>query len=54
MIILYGGRAQVAGRLEEVLSARDRLQMTCEMLEPETVAAVEELVERAGRANGYK
>ena len=46
MIILYGGRAQVAGRLEDVLSARDRLQMTCEMLEPETVAAIEELVER--------
>ena len=46
MTILYGGKAQVSGRMEEVLSQRDLMQMTCERLAPETVEAVEQLVQQ--------
>jgi ABC-2 type transport system ATP-binding protein len=50
MTILYGGRAQVTGPLDEVLSQRDRLQISCERLEPATLEAMEELVaEREGK-----
>jgi ABC-2 type transport system ATP-binding protein len=43
--ILYGGRVQESGRLDDILSRRDMLQMTCECLAPETLAAVTSLVE---------
>ena len=45
MTILYGGRDRVTGRLEDVLSQRGRLQMTCDQLDPETVAKLRDLVE---------
>jgi ABC-2 type transport system ATP-binding protein len=44
MTILYGGRAQVTGPLDEVLSHRDRLQISCESLEPDTLQAIQEVV----------
>ena len=44
--ILYGGSPQVTGRMEEVLSHRDKTQITCDRLDPDTVAALEELVQR--------
>lgn len=43
--ILYGGRIQESGRLEDILSRRDLVQMTCERLAPETLAELERLVE---------
>ena len=49
--ILYGGRVQEAGKLEDILSRRDMLQITCERLAPETLAALSQLVaEREGKA----
>jgi len=42
--ILYGGRVQESGRLEDILSRRDMIQMTCERLTPETVAEISQLV----------
>jgi len=51
MTILYGGRAQVTGRMEDVLAHRDMIQILCERLRPETVAAIQELVrEREGKS----
>lgn len=48
--ILYGGRAQETGRLEDILSRRDMLQMTCERLDQNTLAELTRLVEqRAGK-----
>jgi ABC-2 type transport system ATP-binding protein len=44
--ILYGGRVQESGRLDDILSRRDMLQMTCERLAPETLDALTSLVER--------
>jgi ABC-2 type transport system ATP-binding protein len=44
MTILYGGKVQVTGPLDEVLSQRDRLQISCERLEPATLQAIQELV----------
>ncbi|MFH1748031.1 MAG: ABC transporter ATP-binding protein [Planctomycetota bacterium] len=44
--ILYGGRAQVAGRIEDVLSHRDRLQINCERLAPETVSILQDIVQQ--------
>jgi ABC-2 type transport system ATP-binding protein len=43
--ILYGGRIQVQGRIEEVLSRQDKIQFTCDRLEEGTVRAVEELIQ---------
>lgn len=49
--ILYGGRAQVTGRMEDVLSRRDRIQITCERLSPQTLARIEQLIRQDdGRA----
>ncbi len=49
--ILYGGRVQESGRLDDILSRRDMLQITCECLAPETLAAVTSLVEsREGKS----
>ncbi len=42
--ILYGGRVQESGKLEDVLSRHDMVQMTCERLSPETLAEIERLV----------
>ena len=42
--ILYGGRIQEQGPIEDVLSRGDMLQMTCQKLKPETLAEIEKLV----------
>ncbi len=42
--ILYGGRIQKQGPIEDVLSRGDMLQMTCQRLKPETLAEIERLV----------
>jgi len=44
--ILFGGRVQVAGRMADVLSRRDQLQITCDRLAPDTVRELEDLVRR--------
>jgi ABC-2 type transport system ATP-binding protein len=44
--ILFGGRKQVAGQIEDVLSRRDKIQFTCDRLADETVHAVERLIEQ--------
>ncbi len=44
--ILYGGRIQESGSLEDVLSRRDQLQFTCDRLKPQTVAEVEALIQK--------
>lgn len=50
LTILYGGKAQVTGRMEEVLSQRDRLQITCERLQPQTLTELEQIVrQREGK-----
>jgi ABC-2 type transport system ATP-binding protein len=46
LTILYGGKAQVTGTMDEVLSQRDRLQITCERLEPQTLAELEQIVQQ--------
>lgn len=43
--MLYGGRKQVGGRMEDVLARRDMVQMSCEALSPDTVREIERLVE---------
>jgi len=50
--ILYGGRVQQTGSLDEVLSQRDRVQILCDRLQPDTLAAIEQLV--AAREPGKK
>lgn len=42
--ILYGGRIQVEGRIEEVLSRHDEIQFTCERLNERTLRELEELI----------
>lgn len=44
--ILYGGRVQVQGTMDEVLTQRDKIQMTTDTLKPETLREVEQVVER--------
>jgi ABC-2 type transport system ATP-binding protein len=44
--ILYGGRIQESGKLEDILSRRDMLQITCERLGPETLDQLTQLIER--------
>lgn len=44
--ILYGGKVQVAGRMEDVLARRDMMQINCERLSPETLAEVEAVIRR--------
>lgn len=44
--ILYGGRVQVAGTMQEVLSRRDMIQLTCERLRPDTLAEIQKLIEQ--------
>ena len=49
--ILYGGRVQEHGPLDDILSRRDMVQMTCERLDPATLEAVRALVsQRAGKS----
>jgi ABC-2 type transport system ATP-binding protein len=49
--ILYGGRVQETGRLEDILSRRDMIQMTCERLAPETLEELTRLIEhREGKS----
>lgn len=44
--ILYGGLVQESGKLEDILSRRDMLQITCERLSPETLDELARLIER--------
>jgi ABC-2 type transport system ATP-binding protein len=42
--ILFGGRAQVTGRIEDVLSRRDMVQITCGRLAPQTLEHVQRII----------
>ena len=44
--ILYGGKVQVQGTMEQVLAQRDKIQMTTDTLRPETLHEVEQVIER--------
>ena len=44
--ILYGGRVRESGPLEDILSQRDKIQITCERLAPETLAELTRLIEQ--------
>ncbi len=44
--ILFGGKVQVCGTMDEVLSRRDMMQITCERLGSETLREIEALIER--------
>ncbi len=44
--ILFGGREQVAGQIEDVLSRRDKIQITCDKLSEDTMKELEEIVEK--------
>ncbi|MFQ5805610.1 MAG: ATP-binding cassette domain-containing protein [Phycisphaerae bacterium] len=44
--ILFGGRAQVTGQIQDVLSRRDKIQITCDRLSAETLQEIEGVVER--------
>lgn len=44
--ILYGGRVQKTGSLEEILAQRHRTQLVVDALAPETLRAVQDLLER--------
>ncbi|MEW6197890.1 MAG: ABC transporter ATP-binding protein [Planctomycetota bacterium] len=43
--ILYGGRVQESGSLEDILSQRDKVQITTDRLAPETLAELTRLIE---------
>jgi ABC-2 type transport system ATP-binding protein len=48
--ILYGGRVQESGELDQILSRRDKIQMTCDQLSDATLAAIQKLLqEREGK-----
>lgn len=44
--ILFGGRIQVMGTMQEVLSRQDQTQITCDRLSPETVREILEIIQR--------
>ncbi len=44
--ILYGGRVQESGSLEDILSQRDKVQITSDRLSPETLAELTRLIEQ--------
>ncbi len=44
--ILFGGRKQVAGPIEDVLSRHDQIQFTCDRLSDETVREIKRLIEQ--------
>src|SRR5262245_17252735 len=44
--IMFGGRVQLAGTMEEVLTRRDRTQITCDRLSDGTVREIEKLVQQ--------
>lgn len=44
--ILFGGRVRVAGPIDEVLSRKDKLQITCDRLSDDTIQQIETLVDR--------
>ncbi len=49
--ILYGGRVQTTGTMDAVLSRNDMIQLTCERLSAETLAAIRKLIsEREGKS----
>lgn len=43
--ILYGGKVQESGKLETILSRRDKLQLTTDALSPETLAEIRRIIE---------
>jgi len=45
--ILYGGQQRAAGRMKELLSRKDRTQITTHKLSPETIEKIRDLVHRA-------
>lgn len=48
--ILYGGRVQETGTMETVLARRDKVQITCDQLSPETMEQIAGLVaQREGK-----
>ena len=52
--ILYGGRVQVEGHIEDVLSRHDKIQFTCDRLEEQTVKELAELIRaREGKALSF-
>lgn len=44
--ILYGGRVQVSGRMQDVLAQQDQIQINCAVLSEQTLCEVRELVRR--------
>jgi ABC-2 type transport system ATP-binding protein len=44
--IMFGGQVQVAGTMDEVLTRRDRIQITCDRLSDETLREISRLVEQ--------
>ena len=44
--ILYGGRVQESGSLEDILSQRDKIQITTDRLSPDTLAELTRLIEQ--------
>lgn len=44
--ILYGGKVQVSGTMDDVLARREMIQIVCDRLAPETLREVEEVVRR--------
>jgi ABC-2 type transport system ATP-binding protein len=47
--ILYGGKIQVGGKMDDVLSQRDRVQFTCDRLSPASIKAIQDIVAREGK-----
>ncbi|MFO0838694.1 MAG: ABC transporter ATP-binding protein [Phycisphaerae bacterium] len=49
--ILFGGKTQLSGTMQEVLERRDLIQITCERLSEQTIGEIESLIEqREGKA----
>ena len=46
LTILFGGRERVAGQIEDVLSRRDKIQITCDRLSEETLRELAGLIEQ--------
>lgn len=44
--ILFGGKIQVSGGMEQVLARQDQMQMTCSRLSDETIAEIRSVIER--------
>jgi ABC-2 type transport system ATP-binding protein len=44
--ILFGGKIQVSGGMEQVLARQDQMQMTCSRLSDETISEIRRVIER--------